>query len=111
MLSKMSSIVEESVDDDSSMDLFDAVMDQHSSYFLDPPKPKISRAKKIDVDYWDSNWGKWMQNKDMLNPNSKFVFDFPFISFKGFLFQSAKKINFLLFIHLTLNPFPSSSNY
>ena len=67
----MASIVEESIDDEFSMDLFDAVIDQQSSYFLDPPKPKISRAKKIDVDYCDSNWGKWMQNKEMLNPNSK----------------------------------------
>ena len=46
MLSKMASLVEASIDDEFSMDLFEAVMDQQSSYFLDPPKPKIAKKKK-----------------------------------------------------------------
>ena len=89
MLSKMASYVEAIVDDEFSKELFENVMAQNSTFFFGPKKTKIARAQKIDVDYWSTSWGRWMQDKEIQNPNSKLAklfqlrFRVPFYLFQG----------------------------
>ena len=61
----------ESIDADLSTDIFEAVMDHTYKLFLTLEEPKISRNPKKIIDYWSTNWGKWMQDPDILNPDSK----------------------------------------
>ena len=91
MFSKLSSCLEDSVDEKFSVDLFESVMDHTFKVFLSESEPKIPREARKVVDYWSTNWGKWMQQKEMLDPNSKIAklfmlrFRIPFYLFQGYL--------------------------
>ena len=89
MLSKLAAYAEASVDEDFSVDVFESVMDHTFKTFLSESEPKIPREPKKVVDYWTTNWGRWMQQPEMLDPNSKLAklfmlrFRMPFYLFQG----------------------------
>ena len=117
MLSKLAAYAEASVDEDFSVDVFESVMDHTFKTFLSESEPKIPREPKKVVDYWTTNWGRWMQQPEMLDPNSKLAklfmlrFRMPFIFFKVGLFPNARKTKFLANIIHELIPSLLNSNY
>ncbi len=38
--------------------------------FVEDPIPKKKRGPRIKVDYWDTNWGRWLRNPLIHDPNS-----------------------------------------
>ena len=62
--------------------LFESIDD-----FVEDPIPKKKRGPRTKVDYWDTNWGRWLRNPMIHDPNSKIAkmfmlrFRVPFILF------------------------------
>ena len=38
---------------------------------VEPERETLRREPKTEVDYWDSTWGRWLNDKSIHNPNSK----------------------------------------
>ena len=74
--------------------LFESIDD-----FVEDPIPKRKRGPRIKVDYWDTNWGRWLKNPLIHDPNSKIAklfmlrFRVPFILFNEKILKMCKDDN------------------
>jgi hypothetical protein len=67
--------------------------------FVSEPVIKKKRGPRAKVDYWETNWGRWLRNPEIQNPKSKLAkmfqlrFRVPFILFDRQILKMCKDDN------------------